>query len=261
LPEVCEHAVGWCAEWLTEARPLAAADLAAAFFPFTDLEALSLAADFLAWRLALDELLATPFGGEPPAVGALLAELGAVLDGRRGAVPLSRALSDLRRRLTALASPDDLGRVLAALRGQLEAIGWQAEVRATGGRFDPELFGHMRPLLGPAPLAVALIEPIEDIHLDDPVRDDPTVRTLGRLAADIMWQAGDLRSRLTVPAGQAFAGGVQRVNQSVRDYLMVEAQHLPSFGPEADRELALYRGVLRAMMAGCLGCRALSSGS
>jgi hypothetical protein len=252
--------------------------MAAGFFPRANDPALCLGANFLAWLFAFQDLLdATPFGQDPRAVSELLSELTRVLDGQRGAVPLSRALGEISLRLCTLACAEDLDRFLGNLHAHFEGVRWQAGDRAAQVVPDESVFGRLHPLARGLPGIFALIEPLEGIDLPAAARAHPSVKALCRLAGGIISQVGDVLSwprdqgathnLVTVVArahhlgpDEALAQAIQRTNQNVRDFLIVEAQHLPAFGEEEDRAVARYLGVLRSMIATTFACTARAEG-
>jgi hypothetical protein len=272
LGKAREHAERWCRGRLAagspalQARLIESADLAAGYYPHADERALCLGTDVLAWLFALTDLLdETPFGGDPAAVDELLRELERVLGGSRPALPLSSALGEVVARIGDLAGPDPQARAVAALHGTFEGLRWQTSLRAGARPPDETTFRRMRPLAGAVPVRLALVEPLEQATLSAALRDHPTMTALHTLASAIVGELEDIlawparahraaRSLVAVlaharrlPADAALAAAVRMTNEHVRDYVILEAQHLP---PTADqRPLDAYLAALRSIMA------------
>jgi Terpene synthase family 2, C-terminal metal binding len=244
--------------------------MVAGFYPTAGIAELSLAADYLCWAFALDDLGdETPIGERP----AQLAELFERFDGTFSDAPplvdeppAVRALRDIVVRLRQIASPAE---VEAFRLGNLAYFGgmlWEANNRA--GKWVPHesSFLMLRPAAGAVPPFFALVEPLEKLSLSAAVRAHPQVLELQRLAGGIVcWindvlsfekerKLGDVHNLAIVyevhralPPGAALSQAVKLSNAEV-DGFLARAAALPSFSDDENAALARYIDVLGSMI-------------
>jgi 5-epi-alpha-selinene synthase len=244
--------------------------MVAGFYPNAGIAELSLAADFLCWAFALDDLGDETAIGERPAQLASLFELfdAAFSDAPPHAdEPASvAALRNIVVRLRQLASPEQVEAIRVGNLAYFGGMLWEANNRA--GKWVPHesSFMMLRPAAGAVPPFFALVEPLERLVLSARVKAHPQVLELQRLAGAIMcWmndvlsyekerKLGDVHNLAIVyevhrglPPGAALTQAVKLSNAEV-DGFLARAATLPSFSDEEDAMLARYVDVLGSMI-------------
>jgi Terpene synthase family 2, C-terminal metal binding len=244
--------------------------MVAGFYPTAGIAELSLAADYLCWAFALDDLGdETPIGERP----AQLAELFERFDGTFSDAPPTvaeppavRALRDIVVRLRQIASPAEVEAFRLGNQAYFGGMLWEANNRA--GKWVPHesSFLMLRPAAGAVPPFFALVEPLEKLSLSAAVRAHPQVLELQRLAGGIVcWindvlsfekerKLGDVHNLALVyevhralPPGAALSQAVKLSNAEV-DGFLARAAALPSFSDEENAALARYIDVLGSMI-------------
>jgi 5-epi-alpha-selinene synthase len=244
--------------------------MVAGFYPTAGIVELSLAADYLCWAFALDDLGdETPIGERP----AQLSELFELFDGTfTGAPPLVgepasvRALRDIVVRLRQLATPEQVEAFRVGNQAYFGGMLWEANNRA--GKWVPHesSFLMLRPAAGAVPPFFALVEPLEKLQLSAAVKAHPQVLELQRLAGGIVCWINDVLSfekertlcdvhnlaivyevHRGLAAGAALTQAVKLSNAEV-DGFLARAAVLPSFSDQENAALARYIDVLGSMI-------------
>lgn len=244
--------------------------MVAGFYPQAGLVQLSLAADYLCWAFALDDLGdETPIGERPSQLADLFEAFDATFTGAEPRVdePASvTALRDIVVRLQQLASPAQVEAFRVGNQAYFGGMLWEANNRA--GKWVPHesSFLMLRPAAGAVPPFFALVEPLEQLSLSAAVRAHPQVLELQRLAGGIVcWindvlsyekerQLGDVHNLAIVyemhrelAPGAALEQAVRLSNAEV-DGFLARAAALPSFSDQENAELARYVEVLGSMI-------------
>lgn len=253
-------------ERLTAARM---AWMVGGFFPTAGVRELSLAADYISWAFALDDLGdETDVGKDPIALARVFERFDAVFEG----TPLAnedaaeRGLRDLVTRLSDLATPLQLDTFRMANRAYFGGMLWEANNRSGQWVPNESTFLKLRPAAGAVPPFMALIEPLERITLPERVRKHPHVVELTDLAGGILCWTNDVlsyekeraqgdvhnlaivyeRQRGQSP-GAALAQAVAFHNSEV-DGFLERCGVLPDFQDECSDELERYLDVLKSMI-------------
>jgi hypothetical protein len=244
--------------------------MVAGFYPTAGVVELSLAADYLCWAFALDDLGdETPIGERP----TQLSELFELFDGTFTGTPPSlaepksvSALRDIVARLQQLASPEQVEAFRVGNQAYFGGMLWEANNRA--GKWVPHesSFLMLRPAAGAVPPFFALVEPLERLTLSAAVKAHPHVRELQRLAGGIVCWINDVLSfekeralndvhnlaivyevHRALPPGAALAQAVKLSNAEV-DGFLARAAVLPNFSEAENAALARYIDVLGSMI-------------
>jgi len=244
--------------------------MVAGFYPTAGIVELSLAADYLCWAFALDDLGdETPIGERP----AQLSELFELFDGTFTGAPPSvaepasvGALRDIVVRLRQLASPEQVEAFRVGNQAYFGGMLWEANNRA--GKWVPHesSFLMLRPAAGAVPPFFALVEPLERLPLSAAVKAHPQVLELQRLAGGIVCWINDVLSfekervlgdvhnlaivyevHRTLPPGAALTQAVKLCNAEV-DGFLARAAVLPNFSEAENAALARYIEVLGSMI-------------
>jgi 5-epi-alpha-selinene synthase len=244
--------------------------MVAGFYPEAGLVELSLAADYLCWAFALDDLGdETPIGERPAQLASLFEQFDATFTDAPAPADEPAAVAALRdivERLRQLASPEQ---VEAFRVGNLAYFGgmlWEANNRA--GKWVPHesSFLMLRPAAGAVPPFFALVEPLERLRLSARVKAHPQVLELQRLAGGIVCWINDVLSyekerklsdvhnlaivyevHRELPPGAALSEAVKLCNAEV-DGFLARAAVLPRFSEDEDATLARYIEVLGSMV-------------
>jgi len=244
--------------------------MVAGFYPEAGIAELSLAADYLCWAFALDDLGdETPIGERP----SQLAELFELFDGTfTGAEPslgepvAVSALRDIVVRLQQFANPAQMQAFRLGNQAYFGGMLWEANNRA--GKWVPHesSFLILRPAAGAVPPFFALVEPLEKLTLSAAVKAHPQVLELQRLAGGIVCWINDVLSfekerklsdvhnlaivyevHRALPPGAALSQAVKLSNAEV-DGFLARAAALPTFSEQENRELLRYIAVLGSMI-------------
>ena len=244
--------------------------MVAGFYPEAGLVELSLAADYLCWAFALDDLGdETPIGERPTQLSSLFERFDATFtDAPIALDEISEvaALRDIVTRLRQIATPDQVEAFRAGNQAYFGGMLWEANNRA--GKWVPHesSFLMLRPAAGAVPPFFALVEPLERFRLSPAVKAHPQVLELQRLAGGIVCWINDVLSfekerklndvhnlaivyevHRGLPPGAALRQAVRLCNTEV-DGFLARAAALPSFGEADDQVLARYIGVLGSMI-------------
>jgi 5-epi-alpha-selinene synthase len=244
--------------------------MVAGFYPSAGIAELSLAADYLCWAFALDDLGdETPIGERPAQLADLFEQFDSAFSGAPPSTDESAAVTALRdivTRLRQIATADEVEAFRVGNQAYFGGMLWEANNRA--GKWVPHesSFLMLRPAAGAVPPFFALVEPLERLRLSPAVKAHPHVLELQRLAGGIVcWindvlsyekerKLGDVHNLAIVyevhrglPPGAALTQAVKLSNAEV-DGFLARAATLPSFSEEDDRMLARYIDVLGSMI-------------
>jgi hypothetical protein len=271
-----EHSTRWVGQAFGDlqlaqrARRARMAWMVAGFYPQAGRPELCLAADYLCWAFALDDLGdETPVGERPAQLAELFDQCDGTFTGAPPAIddsPTVSALRDIVARLRKIADDDQ---VEAFRRGNQAYFGgmlWEANNRA--GKWVPHesSFMMLRPAAGVVPPFFALVEALESFRLPPAVKAHPQIAELERLAGGIVCWINDVLSyekerklndvhnlafvyetHRGLPPGAALAQAVALSNAEV-DGFLARAAALPSFGEAEDALVQRYIGVLGSMI-------------
>jgi Terpene synthase family 2, C-terminal metal binding len=254
------------AERLTQARM---AWMVAGFFPSAGVEELSLAADYISWAFALDDLGdETELGKNPILLARLFETFDAVFEGPARALESAsvRGLRNIVSRLSKLATPQQLAAFHAGNLAYFGGMLWEANNRAGAWVPNESSFLTLRPAAGAVPPFMALIEPLERLTLPVQVRNHPHVEELTRLAGGILCWTNDVLSyekeraqgdvhnlaivyevQRGLTRGAALTQAVAFHNAEV-DGFLARAAALPALNLDSSGKLQRYVQVLCSMM-------------
>ncbi|HXK16262.1 MAG TPA: hypothetical protein VNG33_00560, partial [Polyangiaceae bacterium] len=172
--------------------------MVAGFYPSAGIAELSLAADYLCWAFALDDLGdETPIGERPAQLADLFERFDAAFTSAPPATdeaaPVT-ALRDIVTRLRQIATADEVEAFRVGNQAYFGGMLWEANNRA--GKWVPHesSFLMLRPAAGAVPPFFALVEPLERLRLSPAVKGHPHVLELQRLAGGIVCWINDLLS-------------------------------------------------------------------
>jgi hypothetical protein len=271
-----EHSLRWVSRTFGDellAQKAARARMAwmvAGFYPDAGSAELSLAADYLCWAFALDDLGdETPIGERPLQLSSLFERFDATFTDAPIAldeIAEVAALRDIVTRLRSMASPEQVEAFRVGNQAYFGGMLWEANNRA--GKWVPHesSFLMLRPAAGAVPPFFALVEPLERLRLSPAVKAHPQVLELQRLAGGIVCWINDVLSfekerklndvhnlaivyevHRALPPGAALWQAVRLCNAEV-DGFLARAAALPSFGEADDEMLARYIAVLGSMI-------------
>lgn len=166
--------------------------------PYAGRDGLQLLADWCTWLFLLDDQCDEQgIGTEPESLRALHARSLAILGGAyltAADTPASHALSDLGRRIRAIAAAHDVDRFIMCVAQSFEASIWEARNRAQGIIPTVQCYMEQRALTGGLYMVLALTEIADGIHLAAHLRMHPVVQQLLRCTANAVCWANDLIS-------------------------------------------------------------------
>lgn len=239
------------------------------FFPSAGVEELSLAADYISWAFALDDLGdETELGKDPVKLAELFETFDAVFDqpARAGESAAARALRDIVERLARLSTREQLAAFRAGNQAYFGGMLWEANNRAGNWVPNESSFLMLRPAAGAVPPFMALIEPLERVQLPERVRKHPHVQELTALAGGILCWTNDVLSyekeraqsdvhnlaivyevQRGLTPGVALAQAVAFHNAEV-DGFLARSEALPQLGIDSRAEVERYLDILRSMI-------------
>jgi hypothetical protein len=253
-------------ERLTAARM---ASMVGGFFPTAGVDELSLAADYISWAFALDDLGdETAAGKDPTLLTQLFERFDAVFDGPKPAAedPQVSGLRDIVERLAVIATAEQLRAFRTGNQAYFGGMLWEANNRHGNWVPNESSYLMLRPAAGAVPPFMALVEPLERLSLPESVRKHPHIQELTQLAGGILCWTNDVLSykkeraqndvhnlaivyevQRGLPAGAALTQAVAFHNAEV-DGFLARAAALPSFDEAYTDELHRYIDVLRSMI-------------
>ena len=239
------------------------------FFPTAGVEELSLAADYISWAFALDDLGdETEAGKDPLLLAELFERFDAVFDGPAAAQesPQVAGFRDIVERLALIASAEQLQAFRSGNQAYFGGMLWEANNRHGNWVPNESSFLLLRPAAGAVPPFMALVEPLERLSLPDSVRRHPHIQELTSLAGGILCWTNDVLSyekeraqndvhnlaivyevQRGLTPGAALTQAVAFHNAEV-DGFLARAAALPSFDDQYTDELDRYIDVLRSMI-------------
>jgi len=238
------------------------------FFPSAGVEELSLAADYISWAFALDDLGdETELGKDPKKLAELFETFDAVFEepARAGESASARALRDIVERLARSSTPEQLQAFRAGNQAYFGGMLWEANNRAGNWIPNESSFLMLRPAAGAVPPFMALIEPLERLKLPERVRRHPHLQELTHLAGGILCWTNDVLSyekeraqsdvhnlaivyevQRGLTPGAALTQAVAFHNAEV-DGFLARAEALPELDADRD-EVERYLDILRSMI-------------
>jgi hypothetical protein len=239
------------------------------FFPTAGVDELSLAADYISWAFALDDLGdETEAGKDPMRLAQLFESFDAVFDGPGPAAesPQVSGFRDIVGRLAAIATVEQLQAFRTGNQAYFGGMLWEANNRRGNWVPNESSYLMLRPAAGAVPPFMALVEPLERLSLPESVRKHPHIQELTNLAGGILCWTNDVLSyekeraqndvhnlaivyevQRGLPPGAALAQAVAFHNAEV-DGFLARAAALPSFDEAHTDELHRYIDVLRSMI-------------
>jgi Terpene synthase family 2, C-terminal metal binding len=227
--------------------------LMARAYPVAPRAALSLIADWNTWLFLLDDQFDEgTLGHDPKGVQEYCAQAVAILRGDTGARhtdhPAFEALRDIANRLSALANPALIERLISNVEASFGAALWEASNRIRRQIPSEEDYLHYRPLAGAVYCYLTLVELAAQIDLPEHVRSHPIIQQLTTLTNHIICFANDLISfpkehangnahnlvavvqhARQLDLGEAIDTIIERHNDTVREFVHI-FDRLPSFG-------------------------------
>jgi hypothetical protein len=239
------------------------------FFPTAAVDELSLAADYISWAFALDDLGdETAVGKDPLQLAELFASFDAAFEGppAPGESPQVTGFRDIVERLAGIATPEQLQAFRSGNQAYFGGMLWEANNRRGNWVPNESSFLALRPAAGAVPPFMALVEPLERLSLPESVRKHPHVQELTHLAGGILCWTNDVLSyekeraqndvhnlaivyevQRGLPPGAALTQAVAFHNAEV-DGFLARAAVLPSFDEAHTGELRRYIDVLCSMI-------------
>ena len=239
------------------------------FFPSAGAMELSLAADYISWAFALDDLGdESDAGRDPTQLADLFDRFDAVFDGpaQQPESAQVRGFRDIVERLQAIATPTQVEAFRVGNQAYFGGMLWEANNRHGNWVPNESSFLMLRPAAGAVPPFLALVEPLERLTLPESVRRHPHVQELTHLAGGILCWTNDVLSyekeraqndvhnlaivyevQRGLSPGAALTQAVAFHNAEV-DGFLERASALPSFEPDHAQELERYVDILRSMI-------------
>jgi hypothetical protein len=239
------------------------------FFPSAGVEELSLAADYISWAFALDDLGdETDLGKDPVRLAELFEIFDAVFDqpARSSDGSAAHGLRDIVERLARRSTPEQLQAFRQGNQAYFGGMLWEANNRAGNWVPNESSFLMLRPAAGAVPPFMALIEPLERLTLPERVRKHPHLQELTHLAGGILCWTNDVLSyekeraqsdvhnlaivyevQRGLTPGAALAQAVAFHNAEV-DGFLARSQALPQLEVDGPEEVERYLDILRSMI-------------
>lgn len=244
--------------------------LMARAYPHASPETLQIVTDWSTWLFLLDDQCdEADIGHDPDRLARfhthLLNVFGDVAPSQDD-VPLAHSLRDLYTRIQAYAPEGWLERFSTSVRQYLSANVWEATNRRRGQIPDADSYRAMRLSTSAVYPCILLIELTEGLHLPPEAYDHPDIQHLATMTNNVISWANDLVSldkelrqgdvhnlavilshqqKLSLQAAVDLVGALHDAEVSAFIDL---ARRLPSFTPEADREIQCYIAGMRFWM-------------
>ena len=271
-----EHSIRWVKQAFgdellaAKAAQARMAWMVAGFYPDAGLDELCLAADYLCWAFALDDLGdETPLGERPSQLVELFERFDLAFSeaALRSDEPSSvDALRDIVTRLRQFADAEQVEAFRVGNQAYFGGMLWEANNRAAKCVPDEAAFMLLRPAAGAVPPFFALVEPLSRLRLSLAVKAHSHLHELERLAGGIVCWTNDVLSyekeralgdvhnlaivyetQRNLPPGAALTQAVALNNAEVDAFLALAAT-LPQFSDEQDDALVRYVGILGSMI-------------
>jgi Terpene synthase family 2, C-terminal metal binding len=240
------------------------ARLAARVCPDSTYDGLAANTDWQTWLFLFDDAYCdeSDIGYSPGRTAQVVARVLRVVEGGAApdlaADPFLASLADLRDRLAAQATAEQLDRFAAQVTGYLLALVWEAAHRERHTTADLAEYIDLRRHSGAVPTCIALIEIVNGFSLPARVWRGSQLREAVRAVTDITCWANDILSFrkeqersaevLSLPAvlirewhlttAQALQTAADLHNARVREYQQLETLLLADAGPSLTRYLA-----------------------
>ncbi|KAF9232893.1 isoprenoid synthase domain-containing protein [Melanogaster broomeanus] len=245
---------------------------AALSFPDADLKHLTTCLIFFFWAFATDDLSDEgDLQSKPEGVQAghdISISVLADPDGPRPEYPYAAMLYDLLSRLRETSTPGAYKRFIRAFEGWSSSQVTQSRNRSQDRMLSVEEFIHMRRATIGGAMVEAVIEYSLDLDLPDEVFENPIIQAMSVATNDLMTWPNDLCSfnkeqsdgdyqnlvfcimhERNIGLQGAIDVLTEMLAQRVDEYIELKSK-LPSFGPEADKELARYLHALENFVQG-----------
>jgi hypothetical protein len=166
-------------------------------FPDADLDSLYQATEIFAWALGFDDTRAetvsqAEFAQLMNEIPRLMGALGGIVSDHTS-TGFVAALTDLVRGFNRW-PPQQILRILDAIRATLTGLVWEAHIRSTGAHPSVDDYLVMRPYFFYSYILIALAEPIGRYTLPDDLRHSPDVQRLETAVANLIAWQNDLVS-------------------------------------------------------------------
>ncbi|MEH1809774.1 terpene synthase family protein [Nostoc sp.] len=249
--------------------------LAAGAYPNSQLEELKIVNDWLSWIFLWDDYIeSTCLKEQPELLQVLHTSFIEVLNGRslnsrninNKDLQFVYAVSNLRQRMMLTINPNCLQRFISTLEDFLKACVWEVTNLMQGHIPDLETYLVMRSFTVGAYPFFELFELVAKIEISEEVRTYPTVKSLTRMANNILAWSNDifsfskelkrgdfhnlvilLQHQHQLSLEEAIQQAVDLHNQEVQNFINLE-QSLPCFGTEVNTELKRYTSFLCSWM-------------
>jgi hypothetical protein len=205
-----QHAVAWARHWelaeeaadIKRIRAAKIGRLAARTTPGAGARALEFLADWQMWLFVFDDTYSdeSPAGADLPRLTQSITAFLRVLDNGggddtdAGLRPFTRALADLVRRLTSMATAEQVFRFVSAVRGYFLAQFWEAGHRVAERPAGLQEYVAMRRHSGAVPTCMALIDVANGFELGAAEYYRPAVRAITDIAVNVTCWANDILS-------------------------------------------------------------------
>ncbi|MCG6135217.1 MAG: terpene synthase [Nostoc sp. LLA-1] len=254
--------------------------LAASTYPECQLEELKIATDWLSWLFIWDDQWdMSDLGKRPELLRVYYRRFLEIFNGAELTskdIPLTHALSDIRKRMLQTGSAKLLHRVVYSFEDFFYGCVLETTNRAQGNIPDVETYIELRKLSVAGDLIILWIELFNQLNIPDVLRKDNSVKKIQEMTINILaWcndifsapremASGDVHNLVLVlhyqqqlPWEQAIHRAAEMHDQEVRALLNLEAS-LPSFGEEVDGQLAKYISGMHSWIRGNLDWSARS---
>ncbi|KAF8636914.1 hypothetical protein AX17_003165 [Amanita inopinata Kibby_2008] len=251
-------------------RGLKAGLLTSMCYPNAGCSQLRVVNDFLTYLFHLDNLSDDMDNRGTKSIGDVVMNALYHPHGYRSSARVGRMAADFYKRMVPTASRGTQQRFLETLEFFFQSVTQQAADRASGAIPDLESYIALRRDTSGCKPCWVLIEYANNLHIPDEVMDHPVIRSLGEAANDLVtWSndifsynveqsKGDTHNMIPVVMNQYgldlqsaidFVGDMCK--QSI-DRFNQERTTLPTWGPEIDRDVAIYVEGLADWIVGSL---------
>lgn len=236
--------------------------LTAYAYPHCQLEELKIANDWLSWLFIWDDQCDMSELGKQPEIlkdyQKRFLEIFNGIEPTSQDIPLSHALSDIRKRMLQIGDLISFDRVVRSFEGYFHGCMLEAFNRLQGIVPDVNTYTKMRRLSVAGDLVLAWIDFFNHLTIPDVVKEQTIVSKLGEMTSNIIsWcndifsasremASGDFHNLVLVfhyqqklPLEEAIKRCVDMHNQEVQAMIDLEAS-IPHFGEELDAELEKY---------------------
>ncbi|MEH1834975.1 MAG: terpene synthase [Nostoc sp.] len=248
--------------------------LAASVYPYSNIEQLKIAHDWLSWLFIWDDQCdLSDLGKKPEVLKAIHKRFLEILNGAEFTshdIPLSCALSNLRERMLEKVSVKWLNYFLCGFENYLHGCFEEANNRVYGIVPDTDTYIAMRRLSAGADVALPLIELCDQLIIPDFLRKEDIFKQLNEIANNLLGWSNDIFSlsrelatghvhnlvfvlhyQHKLSLEEAIKRATEMHDQEIRKLISLEAD-IPSFGEKIDAEFAKYILGINAWIRGNL---------